>query len=226
MNHSKLLLALLFSGLLLSQLTWAEAQQQQQISKGQYFEDALELLAMDNQILILKEFSDFHFKKHPANAFIPNDSAWSASLETKIKEGFPVYQVISKEIQETASSEALERSRKLLKRYTPELVILALGENDGLYSRDVKEIKMYLGAIIDMAKKSDAKVILLANQLPAHYGAKYTKDFKNMYQSLAKEYEVAFIDQKMMTGNQIFMPGNYTHEKLWPTIEKILAKQV
>jgi len=230
---------ILFSAFpLLCAVAYADEKEQQENDKLEYITDAEEENRLQNNILILKEQSGFYLKQHPANAYIPTDHLWSVTLENKIKKDLPVFQVVSKEIQETASSRALDISRKLFHQYSPDVVIVALGENDGLYSKAINEIKMYLSAIIQMAKNNQAKVILVANQLPIHYGPQYTNDFKKMYVSLAAEYQVAIVLQQQL---QIAYPQFYSSyymiqenakkekqmatEKIWPEVEKAIKKE-
>jgi len=190
---------------------------------------------IQDSVLILKEFSGIHFKLHPANAYIPGDQFWSQALENKIKQDFPVFKVVSTEIQETASSNALESSKKLFDKYHPQIVIVALGENDGLYGKAVNDIKMYLSTVIQMAKNTDATVILVANQLPLHYGSRYVLEFKNMYTTLANEYEIPIVaQQQLQQPYPLFYPLHMEHllkeqkmvdELIWPKVKKVLKKE-
>jgi len=201
-------------------------------TEGQQFISDEDVQQFQDSILILKEYTNIHFRMHPAYAYLPNDSTWSQALENQIKQNFPVFNVVSTDIQETASSHTLENSRKLFDKYNPEVVIVALGENDGLYGKAIKEIKMYLSAVIQMAKNNKATVILVAKQLPFHYGNRYVLEFNNMYSNLASEYKVPFIaQQQVQQPFPMMYPFNgwgipyRINDAIWPEVKKAIKKQ-
>ena len=77
-----------------------------------------------------------------------------------------------------------------LKRYTPDLVIYALGANDGFRGISPKVTKKNIKTAIEMCQKAGIKVILLGMKAPPNYGKKFPKKFAATYSQLAKELNV------------------------------------
>jgi acyl-CoA thioesterase I len=73
------------------------------------------------------------------------------------------------------------------------VLIVALGGNDGLRGLPTKELKKNLAAVLDRARDRKISVILAGMEAPPNNGADYTRDFRNVYADLAKEYKVRFI---------------------------------
>ncbi len=187
-----------------------------------------------NTILILKESDQSYFRKLPLNhATLLSDSLWSSSLEKKIKKDLSFYKVISSDIDETVSSRALKTVFKLIESEKPKVVVIALGENDGLYSKDIDDIKLYLSAIIKLARNHHAKVVLVGNKLPLHYGQQYTNAFVQMYSQLAKSHDIAYVpEDKIAYSYPLFFSAYSTEntsskdysDKIWQALEKLIAK--
>ena len=86
------------------------------------------------------------------------------------------------------------RLPKLLKEHKPKLVILELGGNDGLRGMSIKKvIKKNLDEMIRMSLDKGSKVALIGVELPPNYGARYTDNFKNMYEDLATQYNLTLV---------------------------------
>jgi len=189
-----------------------------------------------NTILILKEASTF-IKQHPINSLFVGNTQWSTDLEAKIKKDLSFYQVVSTEITETVSSKALETISKAIESEKPKVVVIALGENDGLFSKTVKEIRQYLAAIIKTAENSNATVVLVGNRLPLHYGIQYTNNFVKMYAELAKLYDLAYVPKDKISYTYPLFLYSYSpiplqalplkdksSDKIWQEVDKIISR--
>ena len=73
------------------------------------------------------------------------------------------------------------------------VLIVALGANDGLRGLPPREMKKNLAAILDRAREKNIPVVLAGMEAPPNYGVDYTREFRNVYSDLAKEYKVRFI---------------------------------
>jgi acyl-CoA thioesterase-1 len=73
------------------------------------------------------------------------------------------------------------------------LLILALGANDGLRGLPTDDLKKNLAAVLDQARAKQIPVILAGMEAPPNNGPEYTREFRNVYTELAKEYQVRFI---------------------------------
>jgi acyl-CoA thioesterase-1 len=80
-----------------------------------------------------------------------------------------------------------------LKRSQPDLVIYALGANDGLRGLDPKATYQNLKTAMDMLKGSSSKVLLLGMKAPPNYGEKFPKDFEASFIRIAQEYKLGFL---------------------------------
>lgn len=78
-------------------------------------------------------------------------------------------------------------------RSNPQVLVLALGANDGLRGINLKSSRKNLAATITLAKSNDVKVILVGMQMPPNYGPDYTKKFREMFISLKKEHSISLI---------------------------------
>ncbi len=80
-----------------------------------------------------------------------------------------------------------------LAQYSPEIVIVELGGNDGLRGLAFSEIENSLTQIIRLCKKHHADVLLVGVRLPPNYGSVYIQQFENLYAKLSKKYHVALV---------------------------------
>ena len=90
----------------------------------------------------------------------------------------------------STSSSGLERLKWYLKKEKPDLMLLALGANDGLRGLDLSKTKANLLAIVDYAQKSEVNVVIAGMLMPPNYGPKYTAEFKKMFEDVAKEKNI------------------------------------
>ena len=82
---------------------------------------------------------------------------------------------------------------KALKQHRPKIVIVELGANDGLRGLPIQDFEANLNYIIDKSRKSGAKVLLVGMKLPPNYGENYTRQFHNVYTSLAKKHGILLL---------------------------------
>jgi acyl-CoA thioesterase-1 len=149
--------------------------------------------------------SSAQFNKNEYVAIILGDSL-SAGYGVKIQESWPSIlqnnlnsmginiKIVNAGISGDTTSGGLYRLPKLLKEHKPKLVILELGGNDGLRGMSIKKvIKKNLDEMIRMSLDEGSKVALIGVELPPNYGARYTDNFKNMYEDLATLYNLTLV---------------------------------
>jgi len=73
------------------------------------------------------------------------------------------------------------------------VLILELGGNDGLRGLPVTELRKNLSQIIERAQAKGVKVILAGMEAPPNMGAEYTREFRQTFRDLAKQYQTPFI---------------------------------
>jgi acyl-CoA thioesterase-1 len=88
--------------------------------------------------------------------------------------------------------------------------------------------------MIDSARASGARVLLLGMQLPPNYGARYTKAFADVYSNLAEEKKVPLVPFFLegVGGRPELMQADGIHpaagaqsqllENVWPTLKPLL----
>ena len=100
--------------------------------------------------------------------------------------------VINGGISGSTSASGLGRLKWQLKN-KPQILVLALGANDGLRGVPIESTKGHLSSIIRLAKKNKIKVLLAGMLVPPNYGKSYFKQFQNMFTQLAKDENVPLI---------------------------------
>lgn len=101
-------------------------------------------------------------------------------------------QIVNASISGSTSASAPSRMKWQLKN-KPDVILLALGANDGLRGLPVKSLESNLSQAIELAQKEGVKLILGGMYLPPNYGANYTKEFKATFKKLADKYKTPFI---------------------------------
>jgi acyl-CoA thioesterase-1 len=116
-------------------------------------------------------------------------SAYPALLEKKIQASGKKWTVINAGISGSTSASAPSRLKWQLKN-KPDLMILALGANDGLRGFDPKATEKNLAETIEMALKEKVTIILAGMLMPQNYGTAYQKQFEQIYINLANRYKL------------------------------------
>jgi len=77
-------------------------------------------------------------------------------------------------------------------RSEPDVVVIALGGNDGLRGVPIAEIERNLRTMIERSREAGARVLLLGIRIPENYGD-YATEFDELYPALADELEIDFL---------------------------------
>lgn len=118
---------------------------------------------------------------------------WPALLQTRLEhEGFR-HTVINGSVSGETSAGGRSRLPAALDRHKPDLLILELGANDGLRGLDPKRMGENLGAMIEAAHDSGARVLLVGMQLPPNYGRAYNERFQQAFVDVAREHDVPLV---------------------------------
>jgi acyl-CoA thioesterase-1 len=124
---------------------------------------------------------------------LPRDSGWVKILEAQLKKDASPWTVFNASISGETSSGGLTRLPALLNQKRPGIVMIELGANDALRGLPIAETELNLRKMIQMSKKSGAKVLLMGMQIPPNYGQNYTSKFKSLYPTLAKEENIQLL---------------------------------
>ncbi|MCH2205319.1 MAG: arylesterase [Lentisphaerales bacterium] len=104
------------------------------------------------------------------------------------------FKVINAGVSGNTSAGGLRRVDWYFKNKT-DVLILALGANDGLRGLDTKATKENLQKIITKSKAHNSEIIILiaGMQVPPNMGKDYAKAFENIFPELAKENDCLLI---------------------------------
>lgn len=138
------------------------------------------------------------------------------------------HQVINAGISGDTTAGGLYRLPDLLKTHQPDIVIIELGGNDGLRGYPLTRMRSNLKQMIQRAKAADAKPLLLQIEIPPNYGARYTKAFKQSYQTIADETKTplaAFIDKALIENKGLMQQdGIHPTEEAQPMLRDRVGK--
>ncbi len=78
-------------------------------------------------------------------------------------------------------------------RAKPDLLVLALGANDGLRGLDIADMKANLAETIEFAQANGIRVALTGMLVPPNMGPEYTGAFAQVFPDLAAQYQLPLL---------------------------------
>ena len=166
------------------------------------------LLCVLFSVILTHNHTAFAANKTPVSILVLGDSlsgayginineGWVALLQQQIiKQGYD-YKVINASVSGDTTRTGLSRIDSALKNHKPEIVIIALGGNDGLRGLAFSEIETSLSSIIESCKKDQVEILLVGVRMPPNYGTVYNKQFAKLYQNLAQRYDIPLVPQML-----------------------------
>jgi acyl-CoA thioesterase-1 len=163
------------------------------------------------------------------------DQSWPALLQVRLESQGYEHRVINASISGETTEGGVTRIASTLENFSPDLVILELGGNDGLRGFPPERMKANLQTIIETAKASGAAVVMLGIRIPTNYGPRYTGAFEDVYRVLAEQLGVLWIEFFMegVALNEDLMQEDGIHpnaaaqsillDNAWPIIRQALA---
>jgi acyl-CoA thioesterase-1 len=125
------------------------------------------------------------------------DEGWVALLQQQlVAQGYD-YRVINASVSGDTSRTGLSRIDDAMKSHKPQIVIIALGGNDGLRGLAFSETASSLGNIIERCIQDHAEILLVGVRMPPNYGAAYNQKFADVYQGLAQRYNIPFVPKML-----------------------------
>ena len=113
-----------------------------------------------------------------------------------VSEGYE-YSVINASVSGDTTRTGLSRIGSALQTHNPEIVIVALGGNDGLRGLAFSEIESSLANIIEQCREYNARVLLVGIRLPPNYGPRYNQQFAALYLRLSDRYGIPLVPQML-----------------------------
>ena len=164
------------------------------------------------------------------------DQSWAALLQARLNEQGYEHRVINASISGETTEGGATRIESALADFSPQLIILELGGNDGLRGFPVTRMRTNLEKIVLRAKASGAAVVLLGIRIPTNYGPRYSAEFEAVFRLISENLDVQwiefFMDGIALNDNLLqedrIHPNELAQPRLldnaWPIISATLSK--
>lgn len=125
---------------------------------------------------------------------IDPELAYPALIAKMIEERDLPYIVTPAGLSGETSAGGLRRANWVMQKPV-DILVIALGANDGLRGIDLTDTKKNLQGIIDNARKKypDIQIVIAGMQMPPNLGEAYTEQFRAMYPDLANKNDATLI---------------------------------
>jgi acyl-CoA thioesterase-1 len=162
----------------------------------------------------------------------PND-AYPAVLQRMLHDHGYVFDVVNAGVSGDTSADGLRRVNWALDGNV-QVLVLALGANDGLRGLPPAQMKENLQRIITQARQRGIAVLLAGMEAPPNFGERYTNEFRAVYRDLANTNQLPFVP--FLLEGVAAVPGlnqaDGVHPTargaamvaatIWPTLEKMI----
>jgi acyl-CoA thioesterase-1 len=166
---------------------------------------------------------------------LPSDQSFPSLIGRRLEAGGYDYEVVNAGVSGDTSAGGLRRLDWSLQGDV-QVLVLALGANDGLRGLPANEMKKNLTAVLDRAGARGITVVLAGMEAPPNFGADYTREFREVYTELAREHRVRFVPFLLqgVAGVAAFNQGDGIHpnargaervaEVVWAELEPALRR--
>lgn len=120
------------------------------------------------------------------------EAAYPAIVGELLAERGSAVRIVNAGVSGDTSAGGLARVDWLLSLH-PDILLVALGANDGLRGQPVASIEANLREIVRRARAGGARVVLAGMKMPPNYGPDYTRDYEALYPRLARELDLPLI---------------------------------
>lgn len=123
---------------------------------------------------------------------LSKEEAFPALIEKELKKDQKDIKVINGGSSGATSASGAKRLDWYLQA-KPDIMVLALGANDGLRGLKIDQTEKNLASAIEKAQTRGIKVVLAGMKMPTNMGEKYRREFEQMFPKLAKKYNLVLI---------------------------------
>jgi acyl-CoA thioesterase-1 len=118
--------------------------------------------------------------------------AYPAIVQERVRDAGLPHEVVNAGVSGDTSAGGVRRLDWSLKGQVDVLVV-ALGANDGLRGLAPRDLEANLGTIIERARGRGIAVLLAGMEAPPNFGESYTRQFRAVYPAVAKRYDVLLL---------------------------------
>ena len=166
---------------------------------------------------------------------LPSDQSYPSLVGKKLKESGYDYEIVNAGVSGDTSAGGVRRLDWSLEGDVRALV-LALGANDGLRGLPADDMKKNLEMVLERAKARHIPVVLAGMEAPPNNGPEYTREFREVYADLAKQYDVRFVPFLLLgvAGNAALNQGDGIHpnargaqivaDLVWAELQPLLSR--
>lgn len=115
------------------------------------------------------------------------EQGWVGLLASSLKAEGKDWAVVNASVSGETSAGGAARISDALTRHQPEVVVIALGANDGLRGLAPDLLALNLRRMASTAQEAGARVLLVGIRIPPNYGPAYTRAFEGVFPAVAAE---------------------------------------
>jgi acyl-CoA thioesterase-1 len=167
---------------------------------------------------------------------IGQKDGWVNLLDGRLKQRGQDYSVVNASISGETTAGGAARIEEAIARFKPDVVVLALGGNDGLRGLPIAEMKANLARIVRAAQSRKARVLVIGMRIPPNYGPQYTQAFYAAFGEVAREAKAAYLPfllEPIAERRELFQPDQIhptadaqplLADAVWKGLEPLLRK--
>lgn len=121
------------------------------------------------------------------------EQGWVSLLADELARSHPDWRVVNASVSGETSAGGASRIIGEAWRHQPDVVVIALGANDGLRGLPLREMRRNLARMIGVARHVGAEVLLVGMRMPPNLGREYTEGFEQVYRGLADLFDVPLL---------------------------------
>lgn len=165
------------------------------------------------------------------------DQSWATLLQIRLEQQGYEHRVVNASIGGDTTESGAVRIAQAIEVFSPSVIILELGGNDGLRGIPPDTMRANLARIVKTGTDSGAAVVMLGIRIPPNYGARYIAEFENVFRQIATGMGVPWVEFFLegVALNKELMQDDGIHpnataqpillDNAWPIISSVLAKQ-
>lgn len=124
---------------------------------------------------------------------VAEEEAWPALVAVRLRATHPTWTAVNAGVSGDTTSGALRRLDRLLAGRRPDLVLVALGANDGMRGQGPEGTAANLEAIVARCRAAGARVALAGQRVPPSLGEEHAGRFAAVYPALAEHLHLPLL---------------------------------